>query len=308
VEMWDQALAGIRKHLITYSEHANLTILAERPSGLSGALSPKMDHLVCFMPGTIALAVTEGLTLAEAKKLPTWDKKKESDFQLARDLMNTCWGMYKYTVTGLAPEITYFHISDPPKMMYNAVLDSPATLSDAPDADWKRDYDIHSADTHNLQRPETVESLFYFWRITKDERYREWGWQMFESFMKYTAVEETGFSSINDVTRIDSGSRDNMESFWLVSKTFILQLSYFGHRITEEQAETLKYFYLLFSDDDVLPLDKVVFNTEAHPFPKFELGKLFKTGWKRKLRDREGNIVPEPTQKEKEHDDKSTHS
>ena len=30
-------------------------------------------------------------------------------------------------------------------------------------------------------------------------------------------------------------------------------------------AETLKYMYLLFSPDDVVPLDKYVFNTEAHP-------------------------------------------
>ena len=32
-------------------------------------------------------------------------------------------------------------------------------------------------------------------------------------------------------------------------------------------------------------------NTEAHPFPTFELGKLFKTGWTRKERDAEGNLV-----------------
>lgn len=31
--------------------------------------------------------------------------------------------------------------------------------------------------------------------------------------------------------------------------------------------ETLKYLYLLFGDKNVLPLDKFVFNTEAHPFP-----------------------------------------
>jgi len=37
----------------------------------------------------------------------------------------------------------------------------------------------------------------------------------------------------------------------------------------------------------VLPLDKVVFNTEAHAFPYFEMGKLFKTGWERKSRGRE---------------------
>lgn len=30
---------------------------------------------------------------------------------------------------------------------------------------------------------------------------------------------------------------------------------------------SLQYLYLLFSDDDVLPLDQWVFNTEAHPLP-----------------------------------------
>ena len=36
-----------------------------------------------------------------------------------------------------------------------------------------------------------------------------------------------------------------MQSFWL--------------------AETLKYLYLTFSDSAVIPLDKFVLNTEAHP-------------------------------------------
>lgn len=34
-------------------------------------------------------------------------------------------------------------------------------------------------------------------------------------------------------------------------------------------AETLKYLYLTFTESDPLPLDKWVFNTEAHPFPVF---------------------------------------
>lgn len=34
----------------------------------------------------------------------------------------------------------------------------------------------------------------------------------------------------------------------------------------------------------MLPLTDVVFNTEAHPFPRFQLGKLFHTGWDRKPR------------------------
>lgn len=53
----------------------------------------------------------------------------------------------------------------------------------------------------------------------------------------------------------------------------------------------MKYFYLLFGANDVLPLDQVVINTEAHPFPRFKKEPLFKTGWERKPRDAEGNII-----------------
>ncbi|KAL1624908.1 mannosyl-oligosaccharide alpha-1,2-mannosidase [Diplodia seriata] len=271
-EMWDETVYGMRKHLITYSSSANLTVLGERPSGLDGNLSPKIDHLVCFLPGTIALGATEGKTLEEARRSPSWGEKQESDMELARELMKTCWGMYKVTATGLAPEITYFKVDDPPRMWesYADKVMSPAELDETNEGDWKSDYDIKPADTHNLQRPETVESLFYMWRITGEVKYREWGWEMFQSFVKYTLVEDgSGFTSINDVTNPSPPARDNMESFWL--------------------AETLKYLYLLFGPDDVLPLTDMVLNTEAHPLPRFEPGRLFKTGWERKPRTKESS-------------------
>ncbi|KAI1336413.1 glycoside hydrolase family 47 protein [Xylariaceae sp. FL0016] len=271
LEMWDESLQGVRDHLVTYTEPSGFTIIGERPNGLKGSLSPKMDHLVCFMPGTIALGATGGLTEAEAKKLPTWTKKKEADMQLARELMHTCWGMYKWMATGLAAEITYFNIADPP-LPESAPHQAPTSFSEDPHATWRKDFDVHSNDVHNLQRPETVESLFYMWRITGDIRYREWGWEMFKSFMNYTAVEDGGgFSSLSNANKVPPVMRDNMESFWL--------------------AETLKYLYLLFSPDDLLPLDKVVINTEAHPFPRFDMGQLFSTGWKRKPRDSQGKII-----------------
>jgi len=107
--MWDETLAGVNKHLLTYTKHEGLTILGERPNGLENPTFPKMDHLVCFMPGTIALGATSGKTLNEAKKSPSWGKKQEDEMSLARELMKTCWGMYKVTKTGLAPEIAHFH-------------------------------------------------------------------------------------------------------------------------------------------------------------------------------------------------------
>lgn len=37
-----------------------------------------------------------------------------------------------------------------------------------------------------------------------------------------------------------------------------------------QQFSSLKYLYLLFSEDELIPLDHWVFNTEAHPLPIFE--------------------------------------
>ncbi|KAK5460807.1 mannosyl-oligosaccharide alpha-1,2-mannosidase [Exophiala xenobiotica] len=278
-DMWDEALEGIKKHLITYSQHGSLTILAERQNGLNQALTAKMDHLVCFMPGTIALAVTEGQTVEQAKSRlgSQWTKKHEENLKLAEELMKTCWGMYKVTPTGLAAEISYFKTDNPPRK-WQGHLDpnwSPPesdALSDNVSAAWRSDYDIHSNDVHNLQRPETVESLFYMYRITKDPKYRQWGWEMFEAFREHTKVVDEVSGKVYAYTSLDTvmenpvkdrKRRDNMESFWL--------------------AETLKYFYLLFSDDSFFPLDSVVFNTEAHPLPKFDISgsKVFVTGWQR---------------------------
>jgi hypothetical protein len=62
-------------------------------------------------------------------------------------------------------------------------------------------------------------------------------------------IPSGGYSSINNVQDPQRPEpRDKMESFFL--------------------GETLKYFYLLFSDDpNLLSLDTYVFNTEAHPLP-----------------------------------------
>lgn len=93
---------------------------------------------------------------------------------------------------------------------------------------WSRKY---------ILRPEAIESVFIMYRTTGDEYWREKGWQMFTAIQKYTRVEY-GNSAINDVTTSTPNLVDEMESFWL--------------------AETLKYFYLLFSDPSVVSLDEYV--------------------------------------------------
>lgn len=67
-----------------------------------------------------------------------------------------------------------------------------------------------------------------------------------QALEKYAKVQH-GFSGIKDVYSVPVTSDDVQQSFLM--------------------AETLKYLYLIFSEDTLLPLDRWVFNTEAHPFP-----------------------------------------
>ena len=179
-----------------------------------GGFSPKMDHLVCFLAGTLALGASHGL--------------KASHMALGRDLLTTCTEMYRRMPTGLAAEIAHFNYDNP----------------------HKPDIHIKPADAHNLLRPETVESLFVLSRLDPEraEVYEEQGWAILQNFEEHARVPDGGYSSISSVLHVPVAWRDKMETFFL--------------------GETLKYLFLLFGDSDqVMALDKVVFNTEAHPLP-----------------------------------------
>ncbi|KAH9616594.1 hypothetical protein KSS87_011875 [Heliosperma pusillum] len=236
--MYEEAMKGVRHLLVRKSIPNGLVFVGELPYGASGSFSPKMDHLVCFLPGTLALGATKGLTKSKAMKENLLSVDDLENLGLAEELAKTCFEMYSVTSTGLAPEIAYFHVED----FFEEGHDGGNKSSQ-----YVNDIIIRPADRHNLLRPETVESLFVLYRITEDPKYREWGWQIFEAFEKYTKVDSGGYTSLNDVTAVPPHRRDKMETFFL--------------------GETLKYIYLLFGDSNIMPLDKFIFNTEAHPIP-----------------------------------------
>ncbi|XP_032564245.1 endoplasmic reticulum mannosyl-oligosaccharide 1,2-alpha-mannosidase isoform X2 [Chiroxiphia lanceolata] len=211
LEDYMRAIEGVKKHLLQRSAPKKLTFVGELAHG---HFSAKMDHLVCFLPGTLALGAHNGLDADHMK--------------LAEALIETCYQMYAQVETGLSPEIVHFNLHA---------------------QKGHKDVEIKPADRHNLLRPETVESLFYMYRFTGDKKYQDWGWEILQNFNKYTRVPTGGYTSINNVQNPSNPEpRDKMESFFL--------------------GETLKYMFLLFSDDiDLINLDKYIFNTEAHPLP-----------------------------------------
>ncbi|QKX63978.1 uncharacterized protein TRUGW13939_11151 [Talaromyces rugulosus] len=110
---------------------------------------------------------------------------------------------------------------------------------------------IYSTNGNYILRPEVIESYYYAWRITGDEKYRDWVWDA------YVAINETtsagsGNAELANVYDADGGGyQNNQDSFFF--------------------AEVLKYCYLTFADDadwqvKANGLNKFVFNTEAHPF------------------------------------------
>ncbi len=92
-------------------------------------------------------------------------------------------------------------------------------------------------------RPEAIESTYYVWKATENDKYYQMGKTMFESIEKYCQVDN-GYVQIKDVRTMEKW--DTLESFFF--------------------AETMKYCYLFFAPDKVFSFDKYVLNTEAHPF------------------------------------------
>lgn len=105
---------------------------------------------------------------------------------------------------------------------------------------------VRTGERYYMLRPEVIESYFVMWRITKDSKYRDWAWEAAMGINSHCRTEN-GFVGIRNVYDVNSPKDDVQQSFLL--------------------AETLKYLYLIFSDDSLIPLDQWVFNTEAHPLP-----------------------------------------
>lgn len=169
------------------------------------------EHLTCFVPGMIIL----GTSQIRNTTLYTQSMRAQH-LKFAREILRTCVMLYDSQATGIAPDSVQFQ---------------------------ENGFSITNPSYY--LRPETIESLFYFHRITGQKSYAEDGWRIFQNLVKHCRTP-SAFSGLKDVTKVPAEQNNSMQSFFL--------------------AETLKYFYLLFSDVSILPLDRYVFNTEGHPF------------------------------------------
>ncbi|KAI0442331.1 glycoside hydrolase [Xylaria telfairii] len=253
--MYEKTIAAATKHIMFKPmTPTNEDILiagqihTKNESGLiTRELEPRGQHLVCFLGGLVALA-------SQLFYRP-------DDMAIATKLVEGCiWG-YNSFPHGIMPE-TF--------MMKPCANNDNCTWDDA---SWRKEVEKRTGgnmkrarfdkitaqerlplgftaipDTQYILRPEAIESVFVLYRTTGRQDLVETAWEMFQAINRSTATQLAN-SAIRDVTLpADQQPQpsDSMESFWM--------------------GETLKYFYLIFSEPNLINLDEFVLNTEAHPF------------------------------------------
>ncbi|TDZ15720.1 Endoplasmic reticulum mannosyl-oligosaccharide 1,2-alpha-mannosidase [Colletotrichum orbiculare MAFF 240422] len=220
-----------------------------RPDGIE--LEPQGQHLVCFLGGLLALG---GKLFSRAR-----------DVDIGRKLVDGCVYSYKSFPHGIMPE-SFYMVPCPSKAgcewdesTWKKHVVERADRKDDDDRDAERiirdDRLVRGfsavPDRRYILRPEAIESVFVLYRTTGDATLLESAWNMFTSIDNATSTELAN-AAVWDVTAEGKKppASDSMESFWM--------------------GETLKYFYLIFSEPGLISLDEFVFNTEAHPFRRWK--------------------------------------
>lgn len=75
----------------------------------------------------------------------------KTHMEIAKGIANTCHESYARTPTGLGPE----------SFRFTEGIEARA---------------LKSSEKYYILRPEVIETWFYMWRFTKDQKYRDWAW------------------------------------------------------------------------------------------------------------------------------------
>ncbi|ORX40714.1 glycoside hydrolase [Kockovaella imperatae] len=214
---WTTAVESTQQHLAVHPyNHSELTFINILNN--TGYPTDEMDDYSCFAGGNWLLGE------------------------------HTCHALYNSTASGLNPLAIGWYDAET-NLAYEAKYNndsSEAAVARANADEWG--YFIRYDDYGALYTlyPEPIESMFYAWRITGDEKWRDYNWEVFQAQQRDGKRPPVTMSSLFNVSMPNGGDQyPDIPSYYF--------------------AETLKYLYLTFADTDLVRLDAFVFNTEAHP-------------------------------------------
>lgn len=100
---------------------------------------------------------------------------------------------------------------------------------------------LKSQEKYYILRPETIESYFIMWRLTHDQKYRDWGWdavqvssrtsivlamilmKMFWQALEQHCRTDGGYSGIKNVY-IDPPQQDDVQQSFFLAETLKVSL------------------------------------------------------------------------------------
>jgi hypothetical protein len=132
-EMYDEAASSIAEKMVKKTSPNKLWYFAELTSASNTHTAEKMDELACFAAGGMFGYGAHGTAF-------------DRDRLIASEVAAFCHEMWHRTKSGIAPE----WVSCSSK---------------------EKDLEPGVGGTHYLLRPETIETYFYMWRLTKDPKY-----------------------------------------------------------------------------------------------------------------------------------------
>jgi mannosyl-oligosaccharide alpha-1,2-mannosidase len=230
-ERWMQAANAIQANLTTRSAPSEEHLMSHL---FMGKYNDKyylneMSHLACFAPGNL---IYGGRHLQQPDLVT-----------LGKAILEACRATYQASPTGLGPERWSWEPAAGSKDRWSHHANTLGHKEQF------KKHGIWVTDARYKLRPEYFESLYYAYRATGEQRYRDWGWEGFEALEK-TCKTNYGYAEIKDVMAADGSVilDDFAESFFA--------------------GETLKYLYLLFDDVNAFSLDDWIFTTEAHPLKR----------------------------------------
>ncbi|CAH0015147.1 unnamed protein product [Clonostachys rhizophaga] len=275
-DMYGKSVEAIMKHLIYRPMTPNGDDILFSGSAQSvknkkdGSPEIRLDttasHTACSAGGMFALG---GRLLANESQVATGAK-----------LTTGCAWAYQSMISGVMPESLYFRscpslepcLWDDSKWHEGIIKQTSSRDVKKTILEERLPKGItRITDSRYLLRPEAIESVFILFRTTGNSHWRDVAWDMWQAIDKLTRTKLAN-SAVRDVnpkgektpqeleeekkegktTDKDSetdkdvaGKLDSMDSYWT--------------------AETLKYFYLIFSESSLVSLDDWVFNTEGHP-------------------------------------------
>lgn len=266
--LYERAMKPINDHIFyrpMTQDNRDILLAGQVHSDGRGALDtlvtePQGQHLACFVGGMVGI----GAKIFD----------NSSYLAIARKLVDGCVWAYESMPLGVMPEIVHtvpcvskeicvwdegkWHEAVNKVQAGSGTIEEKIRMNHLPPGFTKIDDSRYILRySRNLQylslyvlrrdRPEAIESVFILYRITGDPILLENAWNMFNAIVQHT-LTDIAHAALDDCTIAEAPKADRMESFWL--------------------AETLKYFYLIFSDPGVISLDEFVFNTEAHPLKR----------------------------------------